>query len=1627
MQHFCHLHCHSQFSLLDGAASISGMMKKAATDGMKAVALTDHGNMFGAFKFVAEADKQGVKPIVGCEFYLVADRHKKQFTKTSKDVRYHQLLLAKNPEGYKNLSKLCSLGFIDGYYSKYPRIDKEILQKYSTGIIATSCCIGAEIPQTIIHKGEAEAEKVLKWYVDLFGKEDYYIELQRHGLENIDGTGISQEDVNQILLRLAKKYDLKVIATNDSHYVNEKDFDPHDILLCINTGEKYATPKGDGKGQRFGFPNSEFFFKTQAEMNKLFGDLPQALDFTCEIADKVEKLKLKRDILLPAFPLPQGFATQDDFLKHLAFQGAAKKYGTITADIEQRLNYELEIIQKMGFPGYFLIVQDFINAAKDMGVWVGPGRGCLTGEAKIVMPNGSLKELKDVQVGDRVITQDGSVQKVLNTMQYEVTEDLLNIKTYYGDSQGITLTKDHKVLTVSKTVAQTLVGDALVCEKIGGKDKAQTKVYATKETDFVWKQAQEISKDDYLFIPNVQIAEIEPITIDLGKFERRESYISEDKIFLTDLDVMPDPLNSQEYDMPEMRDRFVKLNEGWFRFFGIVADFGAYSLAENKVRLGIITEGWGNRTDNYDFVLTFLRNHYFTNYKLSQEKNSRYDESDVEYDYITTKITITDKFLVGVIAKVFDTEQERSNISLRNVTSMDKEQERTNISLRNVSSNGFQAVYSLPDVILQAPKNLVKAFLAGCRDKQDLVEISGNNFGKALKPYLLKLYQRIGELVQFKFEVYNEYVSLIRNLNEKPTYIRTENGFLVPIREIEKVAKRRKNQKPLVVYDIEVKNNHNYLTSSFLVHNSAAGSAVAYCVNITNVDPIQYKLLFERFLNPERVSMPDIDIDFDDEGRSKVIDYVVDKYGKNQVAQIVTYGTMAAKMSIKDVSRVLELPLEEANALAKLVPEKPGTTLAKAYEEVAELAAIRRGSDLRAKVLQSAEILEGSVRGTGIHAAGVIIAPDDITNYIPVCLAKDKGDKKAADGDEEGGGQALDLLVTQFDGKHIEEAGMLKMDFLGLKTLTIMRDAIDLIQKNHGVLIDLDKIPIDDKKTYELYQKGNTIGTFQFESEGMQMYLRDLKPTNIEDLIAMNALYRPGPMDFIPTYINRKHGKETTEYPHELLEPILNYTFGIMVYQEQIMQTAQVMANYSLGGADLLRRAMGKKDKEKMAKEKDKFVEGAKKYHQVPEAKAAEVFAVMEKFAEYGFNRSHSAAYSVVAYQTAYLKANYPAEYMAAVMTHSMGTIEKISFFLEECKRMGLTVLGPDVNESEKNFSVNKKGDIRFGLGAVKGTGEVAVEEIIADRAANGNYNDIFEFSKRLNLRTVNKKTFESLAQAGAFDTFKEIHRAMFFVMGADNMTNLEKILKYGAAAQAEQSSGNVSLFLGGSGANSGGVTIPKLADCDKWGTMETLDKEKEVVGFYLSGHPLDRFKLDMDANCTCSVVDYAIHKNRDISLGGILNDVSIKQSKNGKTFALANLVDYNGSLQIAFFGEDYAKNTAYLKNGEFLFIRGKVEERYNQPGMWEFRPKTISYLADLRDKAKWLEVTLVPSALTSATIQTLNSLFAKHNGNCELRVRVVDKDENIDLPTRSTKFRVNPSNDLLNELKGLGVMGKVG
>ncbi|SET76908.1 DNA polymerase III subunit alpha [Hymenobacter actinosclerus] len=1206
---FSHLHSHTQYSLLDGQASISGLMKKAQADGMPAVALTDHGNMFGAFNFVAEANKYNVKPIVGCEFYMVADRHKKAFSreKGERDKRYHQLLLAKDQDGYHNLSKLCSMSFIEGVYSKFPRIDKELLLKYHKGLIATSCCIGAEIPQAILFESEARAEELLKWWIDVF-EDDYYIEIQRHGLMNFDGTGKSQEDVNQVLLGLARKYNVKVICTNDSHYVDQTDFAPHDILLCVNTGEEHSIPVGDFQTQyfrlisqdnkvlydhldnlrplagqdaavrrqlqrideeaqaprpksRFGFANDQFYFKSQAEMNALFADVPESVDNTNEIVDKITPPKLQRDILLPNFPIPAEHANADAFLRHLtykgAFEGDKRRYSDRTPEIEERLDYELRVIETMGFAGYFLITQDFINHGRNNGVAIGPGRG------------------------------------------------------------------------------------------------------------------------------------------------------------------------------------------------------------------------------------------------------------------------------------------------------------------------------------------------------------------------------------------------------------------------------------------------------------SAAGSAVAYCVGITNIDPIKYSLLFERFLNPERVSMPDIDIDFDDVNRQRVIDYVVDKYGKTQVAQIITFGTMAAKSSIKDVSRVMDLPLPVANDLVKMVPDQVGTTLTKAFAENQELDMIRRDDspdNLRGHILRLATQLEGSVRNTGIHAAGVIIAPDDITKYIPVSTSKDS-----------------DLLITQFDGKVIESAGMLKMDFLGLKTLTIIVDAINLIEKNHGIKIDIDEIPIDDLKTYELYQRGDTIGTFQFESEGMRMYLKDLKPTNIEDLIAMNALYRPGPMQFIPNFINRKHGREVVDYPHELLEPILNYSQGIMVYQEQIMQAAQILAGYSLGGADLLRRAMGKKDMKKMAQEREKFCEGAKTLHGIAAKKANEVFDVMEKFAAYGFNRSHSAAYSLVAYQTGYLKAHYPAEYMAAVLTNNMGDIKKVTFFIEEARKQNVAVLGPDVNESILKFNVNKQGQIRFGMAAVKGAGEAAVEEIVQERDQNGPYGDIFDFSRRVNLRAVNKKTFESLAQAGAFDSFDRYHRRQFMEAPGNDQSLIEKAMKVGQQHQAAKESAQQSLFGGGGGEMA--IPMPKIQDMEPWSPTEKLRREKEVVGFYLSGHPLDDFKLEIDSYCTCGLDKIETYKNRDVTVAGLISNVLFKTTKTGQPFVSFNIEDYDASLNLALFRDDYSKFSALINPRNYdkeqvppMFIRGKYAQRFRDSDQFEFKIMTMEPLFNVAEKlSNGVRVQLDLRTITEPFMDRFMEAVEGAAGSKKLEIKFAEPHEHLAVDTYSRRYRIEP------------------
>ncbi len=1200
---FAHLHNHTQFSVLQSTTSIPDLVNVAAQHKMKAVAMTDHANMMGAFHFVQaisnhnknvktaneEAVENGeepegieIKPIVGCEFF-VCENHK---DKSRKDNGYQIVMLAKNKNGYHNLAKMSSTAFVDGFYY-LPRIDKEVIKQYKEDIIVLTGNLYGEVPSKVLNIGEKQAEEALLWWHQEFG-DDLYIEIMRHNQED-------ENRVNQVLIEFSKKHNIKTVATNNTYYCEKKDANAHDILLCVKDGEKQATPIGRGRGYRYGLPNQEYYFKTQEEMKSLFKDLPEAIINVQEIVDKIEPFVLARDVLLPAFDIPEQFQSEEDkidggkrgenaYLRHITYEGAKKRYADITPEIDERLDFELKVIEKTGYPGYFLIVEDFIRAARDMGVSVGPGRG------------------------------------------------------------------------------------------------------------------------------------------------------------------------------------------------------------------------------------------------------------------------------------------------------------------------------------------------------------------------------------------------------------------------------------------------------------SAAGSAVAYCLWITNLDPIKYDLLFERFLNPDRVSMPDIDIDFDDEGRSRVMDYVIEKYGSNQVAQIITYGTMAAKSSIRDTARVLDLPLSDADRIAKLIPNmsKLGkifgvdeATLKKKFrsdelEKVNELLNIAEGSDLEAETLNQARVLEGSVRNTGIHACGVIITPDDITKFVPVALAKDS-----------------DMYCTQFDNSVVESAGLLKMDFLGLKTLTLIKDTVKIVKAKHNVELDPENFPLDDEETYALFQRGETVGVFQYESPGMQKYMKELKPTVFADLIAMNALYRPGPLEYIPSFINRKHGTEEINYDLEACEEYLKETYGITVYQEQVMLLSQKLADFTKGEADVLRKAMGKKQKAVLDKMKPKFISQASaKGH--AEDKLEKIWKDWEAFAAYAFNKSHSTCYAWIAYQTAYLKAHYPAEYMAAVLSNNMNDIKQVTFFMEECKRMKLDVLGPDVNESYRKFSVNKDGAVRFGMGAVKGVGTGAVATIVENRKEDGPYKSIFDMAKRIDLRAANKKAFESLALAGGFDSFTETHRGQYFHKDGDDTTFLEKAMKYGSKYQENENSSQVSLFGEASDVQ---IPEPVVPPCEEWGTMEKLAREKEVVGIYLSGHPLDDFKYEMKYFCNGTLLNFAdleSNINREISFGGVITGVEHRTSKNGKGWATFTIEDYNTAHEFRIFGEEYLKHRPFLVQSTFVYGKAFIKEGWvnrdtGKKGDPRIQFNSFQLLHDVMETyARKLTIQLDINNLSDSRIDSLKELLTEHSGNHTLNFVIFEMAEKLKLHMPSRKQKVNISQELLAALENDSVYYKL-
>ncbi len=1199
---FVHLHNHSQYSILQSTSSTADLVNAAVADNMPAVALTDSGNMMGAFHFVQAVNnynkslspqdsEKKLKGIVGCEFFVCEDH----LNKSQKDNGYQIVLLAKNKNGYHNLAKMASIAYTAGFYY-VPRIDRNVIEKYKEDIIVLTGGVNGEVPGKILNVGENQAEEALIWWKEKFG-EDLYVEIMRHNQED-------ENRVNEVLVDMAKRNHVKLVACNNTYYINKEDANAHDILLCVKDGEKQGTPIGRGRGYRYGMPNQEYYFKSQDEMKTLFKDLPEAILNIEEVVSKIESYVLHRDVLLPNFTIPEKFLCPEDadggkrgenaYLRYLTYEGAKKRYPELLEvsfedltnaeipiesserinEIKQRLDFELEVIANTGYPGYFLIVQDFIAEARRMDVSVGPGRG------------------------------------------------------------------------------------------------------------------------------------------------------------------------------------------------------------------------------------------------------------------------------------------------------------------------------------------------------------------------------------------------------------------------------------------------------------SAAGSAVAYCLGITNICPIKYDLLFERFLNPDRVSMPDIDIDFDDEGRSKVMDYVIQKYGSNQVAQIITYGTMAAKSSIRDTARVLDLPLNDSDRIAKLIPNM--TKLNKIFglsdaelrkrfrsdelPKVMELLNLAEGSDLEAQTINQAKILEGSVRNTGIHACGVIITPSDITDFVPVALAKDS-----------------DLYVTQFDNSVVESAGLLKMDFLGLKTLTLIKDTVKLVKHKHNIDLEPDFFPLDDVKTYELFQRGETIGIFQYESPGMQKYMKELKPSVFADLIAMNALYRPGPMEYIPSFVKRKHGEEEIEYDLPAMEEYLKETYGITVYQEQVMLLSQKLADFTKGEADVLRKAMGKKQKDVLDKMKPQFIAQASAKGHDPE-KLEKIWKDWEAFASYAFNKSHSTCYAWIAYQTAYLKAHYPAEYMAAVLSNNMNDIKQVTFFMDECKRMGLTVLGPDVNESFHKFTVNDQGAIRFGMGAVKGVGSSAVATIVEHRK-DGKYKSIFDLAKRIDLRAANKKAFENLALAGGFDSFNA-HRAQYLHDDGDGIMFVEKVLRYASKYQETQNSAQVSLFGEASEVQ---IPEPEVPPCEEWGTMKKLKQEREVVGVYISGHPLDDFKIEMESftNCMVSAFNHLENfLNKEMCFGGVVSDVQHRESKAGKGWAIFTVEDYEDSYEFKIFGEEYLKWRHFLVPNSFIFGRVLVKEGWTnrdtgKKGEPRLQYNSFQLLHDVMENySKKLTLKLPLKEVENGKIDLLSDILKTHKGDKQLIFVVYEESEKIKLSMPSRKHKINISKELLEQLQ---------
>ena len=1223
MLDFVHLHVHTQYSILDGQAAINKLVDKAIADGMRGIAITDHGNMMGIKEFFncvkkknkGKSEEDMFKPIIGCEVY-VAER--RLFNRELKeDMRgHHLILLAKNKTGYHNLVKIVSKAWSEGYYYN-PRTDKVELEKYHEGIICCSACLGGEIPQLLMHGERERAEECVMWYKNIFG-DDFYLELQLHKATveraNHEVYPI-QEEVNKQLIELSRKCGVKLICSNDVHFVDEENAEAHDRLICLSTGKDLDDPK------RMLYSKQEWL-KTKEEMAAMFGYIPEALTNTVEICNKVEFYSIDSSPIMPTFAIPEDFGTEEEYRKKFTHE-------------------------------------DLFN------------------------------EFTRDEKGNVVLSQEAAEKKI---------------------------------------------------KSLGGYDK----LYRIK------------LEGDYL---------------------RKITYDGARKCY-------PEPFDQE-------------------------------------------------LTDRIDFELHIMKTMGFPGY-----------------------------FLIV----------------------------------------------------------------------QDFIRAAREELGVSVGPG----------------------------------------------------------------------------------RGSAAGSVVAYSLGITRVDPIKYDLLFERFLNPDRISLPDIDVDFDDDGRGRVLNWVTEKYGQEKVAHIITYGTMATKLAIKDVARVQKLPLDQSNRLCKAIPDRLPDglkmNLTNAIASVPELREAEASPDpILRDTIKYAKMLEGNVRNTGVHACGTIICRDDITDHVPISIAEDKetGEK---------------LLVTQYEGSVIEETGLIKMDFLGLKTLSVINEAIENIRLSLKEDVDIDTIPIDDPLTYELYSKGNTIGTFQFESPGMQKYLRELQPTTFEDLIAMNALYRPGPMDYIPDFIQRKHDPTLVQYDIPCMEKYLKDTYGITVYQEQVMLLSRLLADFTRGESDTLRKAMGKKMKDKLDELKPKFINGGKANGH-PEKTLEKIWADWEKFASYAFNKSHATCYSWVAYQTAYLKAHYPSQYMAGALSRNLDKITEITKLMQECKSMNINVLGPDVNESHRKFSVNKRGDIRFGLCAVKGVGESAVQTIIEEREKNGPFTGIFDFVERVNLTACNRKNLECLALSGAFDELPGgITREQYMSNNSKGEQFLETLVRYGNLYQTDKNASQNSLF---GATEMPEIPKPEIPEGEKWSALERLGRERELVGIYLSAHPLDDYALILNEFCNTQASELADLQQlvgRKVTFGGVVSEAPRTGfTKKGSPFGVVKIEDFSGTAELFFFGDEWIKKQPYFIPGNFLYIKGGCQGRRWDPDKLDFAVSSIELMPEIKDKmVKSLTISFDIMALTEDIYENITEYAAAHPGNCKLQINVKDYEHEFTLELFSKSHSIAVEYSFIEYLKTL-------